>query len=204
MSITRKLLKGMGLSEEQQDTIIEEHTSTVNDLKAERDEYKAEAEKAAGLRADLEKAQRDLEDSRKDSYKVKYEAIKEDFDEYKQQQQDKETHTAKEKAYRDLLKDIGISDKRIASVMRVSDVDSVELEDGKIKDSETLGESLKDEWSDFIQTTETKGADVSNPPGPDNSKSADVMTKEDIMAIPDRQKRVEEIAKHKDLFKKEN
>ncbi len=32
MSITRKMLKGMGLTEDQQDTILEAHTETVNDM----------------------------------------------------------------------------------------------------------------------------------------------------------------------------
>lgn len=36
MSITRKLLKGMGLTEEQQDTILEAHTTTLKDIKKER------------------------------------------------------------------------------------------------------------------------------------------------------------------------
>ena len=47
MAITRKLLKGMGLTEEQQDTIIEAHTDTVNGLKADIDRYKADAEKTS-------------------------------------------------------------------------------------------------------------------------------------------------------------
>lgn len=34
MALTRKLLKGMGLTEEQMDTIIEAHTDTVDGLKA--------------------------------------------------------------------------------------------------------------------------------------------------------------------------
>lgn len=37
MSVTRKLLKGMGLTEEQADTIIEAHTDTVEKLKQDTD-----------------------------------------------------------------------------------------------------------------------------------------------------------------------
>ncbi len=43
MSITRKLLKGMGLTEEQVETIIEMHTETVNGLK---ESFKADLEAA--------------------------------------------------------------------------------------------------------------------------------------------------------------
>ena len=45
MALTRKLLKGMGLTDEQVDTIIEAHTDTVDGLKADVSRYKADAEK---------------------------------------------------------------------------------------------------------------------------------------------------------------
>ena len=45
MSLTRSFLKGMGLTEEQVGAIIDAHTETVNGLKADRDNYKATAEK---------------------------------------------------------------------------------------------------------------------------------------------------------------
>ena len=43
MALTRKLLKGMGLTDEQVDTIIEAHTDTVDGLKADVNRYKADA-----------------------------------------------------------------------------------------------------------------------------------------------------------------
>lgn len=39
MALTRKLLKGMGLTDEQVDTIIEAHTDTVDGLKADIGKY---------------------------------------------------------------------------------------------------------------------------------------------------------------------
>lgn len=41
MAVTRKLLKGMGLTDEQLDTIIEAHTDTVDGLKEQVKVYKA-------------------------------------------------------------------------------------------------------------------------------------------------------------------
>ena len=61
--------------------------------------------------------------------------------------------TAKEAAYREILKAAGVSEKRIDSVIRVSDIDGIELgEDGKVKDAEKLTNSVKSEWADFIVT----------------------------------------------------
>ena len=51
MALTRKMLKDMGLTEEQIDTIIEGHDETVTALKEERDDWKAEYDK---LKADTE------------------------------------------------------------------------------------------------------------------------------------------------------
>jgi len=174
----------MGLTEEQQDTILEAHTETVNEIKAERDRLRADAEALPGVQKQLEQAQADLEAGKKDSYKVKYEAIKEEFDGYKAEQSKKESHAAKEKAYRELLKAAGISEKRIEAVLKVSDVDGVELDDkGAIKGADKLTESVKTEWADFIVTTTTKGADTPTPPA---NNGGGAMTKADIYKKDDK------------------
>ena len=168
----------MGLTDEQMDTIIEAHTDTVDGLKADVAKYKADAEALPEVQKQLEKAQADLEAGKKDSWKMKYEAIKEEFEGYKTEQTEKESHAAKEKAYRALLQEAGVSEKRLESVLRVSDVDSVELDEkGAIKGADKLTESIKSEWADFITTTETRGASTSNPPANNNGGA---MTKADI------------------------
>ena len=71
MALTRKLLKGMGLTDEQVDTIIEAHTDTVDGLKADVSKYKSDAEKLAGV----EKALNDLKAMGDGGYKEKYEKV---------------------------------------------------------------------------------------------------------------------------------
>lgn len=58
MALTRKLLKGMGLTDEQVDTIIEAHTDTVDGLKADIGRYKADAEKLPGIQKELDDLKR--------------------------------------------------------------------------------------------------------------------------------------------------
>lgn len=195
MALTRRALKAMGIEEEKIDEIITMHTDTVDGLKADIAKYKADAEALPDVQKQLEKAQADLEAGKKDSYKVKYEALKEEFEGYKTEQTKKESHTAKEKAYRALLQEAGISEKRIESVLKVSDVDSVELDDkGAIKGADKLTESIKSEWADFITTTETRGANTANPPANHASKltKADIYKKDDhgryVMSASERQK----------------
>ena len=157
MALTRRALKAMGIEDEKIDEIITMHTETVDGLKADVAKYKADAETLPEVQRQLEKAQNDLEAGKKDSWKVKYEAVKEEFEGYKSEQTKKETRAAKEKAYRELLKQAGVSEKRLDTVLRVSDVDGVELDDkGAVKGSDKLVEGIKSEWADFITTTSTK------------------------------------------------
>lgn len=172
MALTRKMLKAMGIEDEKIDQIIDAHTETVDGLKADIEKYRTDAEKLPGVQKELETAQAGLEAGKKDSWKVKYDAIKEEFEGYKSEQTKKETRAAKESAYRNLLKATGINEKRIESVLKVSDVDSLELDDkGAIKDAAKLTDSIKTEWADFISTTMTKGAESHTPPQINNGKS---------------------------------
>ena len=93
MSITRKLLKGMGLTDEQVDTIIEAHTETVDGLKADVSRYKADAGKLAGVQKELD----DLKAAGDGGYKSKYEKEHSDFEAFKSNITAKETKAAKEK-----------------------------------------------------------------------------------------------------------
>lgn len=51
MALTRRMLKAMGISDEQVDEIIAAHTETVDALKEQRDAYKADAEKLADVQS---------------------------------------------------------------------------------------------------------------------------------------------------------
>ena len=178
MGLTRKLLKGMGISDEQIDTIIEAHAETVDALKEQITGYKADADKLAEVEKELAEANKTIEANGKDSYKVKYDAVKEDFEKYKAEISAKETHGAKLAAYRDVLKACGVSGKRIDSILKVSNIDGIELdEDGKIKDGDALTDSIKSEWADFIVTEQTRGAKTATPPAQVQKKA---YTREDI------------------------
>lgn len=181
--LTRKMLKAMAIEDEKIDQIIEAHTETTESLKAERDKLKADAEKASELQAQLDKANETIKAAGTDSYKVKYEAIKEEFDSFKKEIKSKETAKAKADAYEQLLKDAGISEKRIPAILKVTDIESIEIdEEGKLKDADKLTENIKTEWSDFIQTKGVQGAEIPNPPVKTETNTFDSMTLADKMA----------------------
>lgn len=200
MAITRKLLKGMGLTEEQQDTIIEAHTDTVNGLKADIDRYKADAEKLPGVQKELD----DLKGKGDDGYKEKYESEHKAFEDYKKTVDAEKMTAAKEKAVEAVLKKIGVSEKRLQSVAKLAKadglLDKLELnEKGAIKDSDKLETSLKESYSDYIVTTSTQGANTANPPansGGAKLTMADIYKKDEkgryVMDYEARLKAIEE------------
>ena len=165
MALTRRSLKAMGIEDEKIDEIIAAHAETVDALKEQRDSYKAKADELAEVQQKLDEANETIKANGSDAWKVKYDAIKEEYENYKSEISAKETTRAKQAAYREVLKAAGVSEKRIDSIIRVSDIDSIELdESGKIKEAEKLTESIKNEWADFIVSTNTKGADTATPP----------------------------------------
>ena len=170
MALTRKLLKGMGLTDEQVDTIIEAHTETVEGLKADIAKYEGDAKKLPGVQKELN----DLKAAGDGGYKEKYEKEKKAFEDFKNEQTAKETKKAKENAYRELLKAAGVSEKRIPAILKVTDLNSVELEGDKVKDAEKLTETVKTDWADFIESSNTSGANTNNPPANNTGDSKDL------------------------------
>lgn len=169
MALTRKFLSALGIEDDKVDEIISAHTETVNALKEQRDNYKEDAEKLADVEQKLNDANATIDTMKQaqngeDKWKVKYDALKEEFETFKSDQQAKETQAQKESVMTELLKEIGISEKRIKSVLKVTDLSAVEIEDGNIKDADTLKESLKTEWADFIVTEGSEGAKTPTPP----------------------------------------
>lgn len=197
MALKRTFLKGLGLNDEQIEAVIEAHAETVDGLKADVNKYKGDAEKLPGVQKELD----DLKAAGDGGYKEKYEKEHAAFEDFKKTQKGKETKEAKEKAYRDLLKEAGVSEKRIDSVMKVFVHDDINLdESGKIKDADKVVENVKKEWADFIVETNTTGATTNNPPA---NGGGGAKTRDDIMKITDRQQRREAIAKNMNLFVKE-
>ena len=175
--------------------ILAGHTASIDALREERDTYKAEAQKAGDATKELEELKK--LNGKEDSFKLKYEAIKEEFAEYKKNIEAEQTKQSKIDAFKELLKEVGISEKRINSVAKVTNLDSIKLtKEGKIEDADALKKSVKEEWSDFIVTTSTEGAKTATPP----AKNGGAITKETIMAIKDRAERQQAMLDNKELF----
>lgn len=183
--LTRNFLSGMGLTADQVSAIIEAHAETVEALKGQRDEYKTKAEqfdevnsKMAGMSQELEELKANGGD-----WQTKYEKEHSDFEAYKNAQTEKETKVAKETAYRKLLIDNGVSEKRLDAILKVTNLEEIELTSkGELKSSEKLAESIKNEWADFITSTDTIGANTQVPPITNGNGAFDQMSLSEKMS----------------------
>lgn len=173
MSLTRKMLKGMGLTEEQVDSIIEEHTAVTDALKEKVSQYETDAKKLAEVEKELNNLK-----AGGDDWEEKYNAEHKAFEAYKKDVEGKAELEKVKTAYRALLKDQKIADKRIETIIKMTDFADIKLtKDGEIANKDKVTERIKEEWADVIPKESEHGTDVETPPG--NSKT---LTRESIYA----------------------
>lgn len=171
--------------------IMDEHINVTNGLKDERDNYKAEAEKAADLQKQLD------DKANGENWQEKYEKEHEAFEDFKKQTAADAEAGRVRAAYRKLLSGEGISEKRIDSILKVTDFSKMKLDkDGNLEREEDLKTAINDEWGDFKTTVTEKGAVVEKPPQVGKATK----TKEEIFAIKDTAERQKAIAENHELF----
>lgn len=156
-------LSAAGMPIEALDGVAEEiakrHMADIESIKEERDQYKASHEELPKVKDELAK----LSDG--DSFKAKYEAMKEKHDAYVAEIANKETMSKKQAAYKALLAECKISDKRHDAIAKLADLNAIELDEhGNIKDADKIKAALTTEWAEFVETTTTKTPTVPTPP----------------------------------------
>lgn len=197
MALTRKLLKGMGLTDEQVDTIIEAHTDVVDGLKDEL----ANSKNSASKLAEVEKELNDLKAKGDDGYKEKYEKEHTDFEAYKAEIAGKEAQAQKTNIFRKLLEKANISDAHIETLIDTKTaeklINDLEIKDGKAVDEDKVSKAIADTWGSYIGKVDNKPAGAANPP---SNTGGSTRTVEEIMAIKDGTARRKAIAENLSLF----
>lgn len=196
MALTRNLLKGMGLTDEQVDTIIEAHTDTVDGLKADVTRYKADAEKLPGVQKQLD----DLKAAGDGGYKEKYEKEHSAFEAFKTDITAKESKAAKERAVRAYFESKNITGANLDLAMRGcgEEMSALELDGEKIKDTKSLDALVDGTYKSLVSKPAVR-LDM----GARLNEGGKPMTKDEIMKITDRTERRAAIAANMDLFRKE-
>lgn len=182
MALTRKFLSALGIESDKIDEIISAHAETVDGLKEQLKQFKDSAEKLPDVQRQLD----ELKATAKNS--GDYDKLKKEFDDYKAEVKSRETLAAKKEALKKIAKDANLTEAGIAKAVKYTNFDEIELDDdGNVVDAKALMKSLKEEWSDYVQTTKPQGAKTATPP--DENGSHTVKTREEIMKIKDTAER---------------
>lgn len=170
MAFTREFIRkvakesGVEIPKELEDALVQEHILA-------RDAYsKSQVENA------LEENKPEPPPKVKDTQE--YKDLKKAFDDYKEEQEGKESRAAKERAVRAYYEKKGITGKSLEIAMRGSteEIAAIEMDGNAIKDTSTLDELVNGTFSGLITTTEIRGANTPNPPANNNKAT----TKEEI------------------------
>lgn len=163
MGITKKFLQSMEIPDSKIELIFDEYANAIAGITADRDKYKEQADKLASVEKELVKAQAKAEELETVSEQLK--KVRAEYADYKAGVDADKVKAVKEKAYRQLLQETGISEKTIDKIIKVTDLSGVEVDDkNNVKDKTEIIKNIKTEWSDFIITQTERGADVANPP----------------------------------------
>lgn len=191
-TLSMQFLSALGIDDDKAQEICARHKEVLTEIKTERDKYKEEAEKLPEIQKQLDDLKK--KQSEKDGDPSELEKVKKDladktaeYEKYKADIEAKETKAKKEEAFRKLLKEAGISEKRIDIVVKASpsEIEAIAFDkEGKIKDSDKLTASVKETWADFVVNQQQRGADVQTPPaggnggdGPKPSRAAELFNK---------------------------
>lgn len=176
--------------------ICARHSADLDSIKEERDTFKKDAETLADVKKELDA----LKANTGDDFKAKYEKEKQDFADYKAGVEKEKALEAKRAVLREIAKDAGLSEAGIAKAVKYHDFDKMELDEkGAAKEKAAILKGLKEEWADYVQTTETRGANTATPP---TTSGTGRKTVDEIMAIKDDVERQTAIAQNLDLFGK--
>lgn len=165
MSLTRKMLKALGLEEDKIEQIIDAHSETVEGLKSTINDLTTKLEGLPTVTKERDKLQAkltELEAKAPDAAKVQA-----DFDAFKAQIETEKANTQKATLLQQALLAAGVTrESAQKALLKVIDLSTVTLtEDGKLSSVDSLVTQLKTEYADFFTTTETGGTPPVNPPG---------------------------------------
>ena len=172
----REILREAGATEENVESAVTKlvrlHMDVVDPLKTENDTISKKDKELETLKTKLDAAETELAELKKVDYKKQFDDISAKYKAYKEEQESKAVKSKKIEAYKKLLRDAGVSDKRLDAIIRVTAIDDIKLDkDGNIEGADECTKNIKSEWADFIVNTQQKGADTPTPPSGNDSGS---------------------------------
>ncbi len=164
MSLTRKMLKALGLEDDKIEQIIEAHTEVTDALKSQLTAAQDGAETLATVTKERDKLQAkitDLEAKAPDAAKVQA-----DFDAYKATVESEKSNAQKATLFQQALAAAGVArESAQKALLKVVDLSTLKLTaDGKLEGADGLITPLKADYADFFATTTENGVPPTTPP----------------------------------------
>lgn len=157
----KAILKANGIDGEVVDTIAET-------IKAEIPKEfvsKAQYSKKVNLIDELNTTIADLEaKTGTDEYKSKYEALEKEFNDFKTGIETEKTNATKSSTLREQLKAEGFNEKMIKLLEKNFDLETIEIEEDKIKGWDDMIKPIREEYADFIPKETQTGNPPATPP----------------------------------------
>lgn len=164
MALTRKMLKAMGIEDDKADQIIEAHAESVDALKKQRDDAKAEADSVPELRKQLEEAQKAAAG---DDAAERLKSVQDEFAAYKADVEAKEARATAERLFREQLRAAKVDDRYADLAVKDMDPSQYAVKDGTFEDADAVEKAVAgfaEKYPQFITSTSTQGASTGNPP----------------------------------------
>ena len=157
----KAILKRCGVEGELVDTIAD----TINAEIPKEFVSKAQYSKKVNLIDELNTTIADLEaKTGTDEYKSKYEALEKEYNDFKTGIETEKINTAKSSTLREQLKAEGFNEKMIKLLEKNFDLESIEIEEDKIKGWEDMIKPIREEYADFIAVETQTGNPPATPP----------------------------------------
>ena len=149
--------------------------STVEALKVEmtkefvsKKQYERKRDEVDTLNSKIADLEIDLKKANTDEYKAKYEALEKEYNDFKTGIETEKINTAKSSTLREQLKAEGFNEKMIKLLEKNFDLESIEIEEDKIKGWEDMIKPIREEYADFIAVETQTGNPPANPPAINN------------------------------------
>ena len=194
----KKILTDNGVSSEVVDTIANTIKAEIPKEFVSKVQYRKKTDEVDNLNGKIADLEIEVQKAGTDEYKSKYETLEADFNTYKADIENGKTLVEKTNLVKAIMTEQGFKNERLANLLlKDLDLNNIEIEGGKIKDTESLVKNLNDNYSDFKTTTEVGGNPPATPPA--NNGGTAKYTLESIKGMSSEQIKQNYEAIQKDL-----
>lgn len=161
----KQILKNEGIEDEKVNSLAEILGIKIAEEFVKKDQYGKKIQQIDALQEKINDMEAQLSNTNDNEYKDKYEALVSEFDQYKADIQNKETRANKSNLLNAKLKESGVTNPKLINLLsKEFDLDKIEIEDNNIKNWDNILNPVKENYSDFFETTGISGAEPNNPP----------------------------------------